>query len=69
MPSTRRRFSGPPRGHDRVGNRATVRIVAGIRDMPAYRDNLTLEELDALVAFLAALNQSAGRPDARAGGR
>jgi ubiquinol-cytochrome c reductase cytochrome b subunit len=37
----------------------TVRIVQGYRDMPAYRDALTAEELEPLVAFLFALPERA----------
>lgn len=33
----------------------TARTIVGYRDMPAYRDQLSAEELDAILAFLAAL--------------
>ena len=35
----------------------TVRIVNGIRNMPAYRGTLSIAELDAVVAFLRALGE------------
>lgn len=39
----------------------TVRIVAGIRDMPAYRDVLRAGELEALLAFFGAMAAGAVR--------
>jgi ubiquinol-cytochrome c reductase cytochrome b subunit len=37
----------------------TLRIVNGIRQMPAYRDMLTREELDAIVSFIVSLETPA----------
>jgi ubiquinol-cytochrome c reductase cytochrome b subunit len=40
----------------------TVMIVRGTRDMPSYRDSLTLRELDSIVAFLQAMGEQSGQP-------
>jgi ubiquinol-cytochrome c reductase cytochrome b subunit len=49
---------------------AAVRIVQGFgRDMPAYRDILSQEELDALIAFLDALPARRDEPGLRDGRR
>ncbi len=58
MPTHVRRRWDDAAGHPRSWLDALHRIFNGIRNMPAYRDQLTLEELDAIVYFLLALPET-----------
>jgi mono/diheme cytochrome c family protein len=39
-------------GNKATSKEITIRTIAGIGDMPAYRDKITLEELNKMIAFL-----------------